>query len=187
MLIHRSNLLAALCVAGVKDVRYYFNGVHIEPDGSGAMIIGCDGARIAAIREKFEGQKSPSFTIPREAVASLKRARAAALVEIVFDPQTSLITITDEDRKTEIKAVDGRFPEWRRVIPAQIEGPLNAQIDLALVEGFVKAAAIMGFKSRTLRMFGAHSAAVFQIENVGTFTGVLMKIQGEFKPQQVVL
>ena len=101
-----------------QDVRYYLNGMLLETDGKILRTVATDGHRLALcemdLPSKATGQQ---VIIPRKGVLELQR-----LLGTEGDVQ---ITIGSNHIRAEIgdvrftsKLIDGRFPEYSRVIPA---------------------------------------------------------------------
>ncbi|MEV9065357.1 hypothetical protein AB0132_08575 [Klebsiella quasipneumoniae] len=51
--VNRAEYLSALTCAGVKDVRYYLNGIFFDPEG---FIVGTDGHRLFCGKAVTEGE-----------------------------------------------------------------------------------------------------------------------------------
>ncbi|MGR9066982.1 hypothetical protein ACP6ES_07685 [Klebsiella quasipneumoniae] len=51
--VNRAEYLSALTCAGVKDVRYYLNGLFFDPEG---FIVGTDGHRLFCGKAVTEGE-----------------------------------------------------------------------------------------------------------------------------------
>ena len=101
-----------------QDVRYYLNGMLLETDGKILRTVATDGHRLALcemdLPSKATGQQ---VIIPRKGVLELQR-----LLGTEGDVQ---ITIGSNHVRAQIgdvrftsKLIDGRFPEYSRVIPA---------------------------------------------------------------------
>jgi DNA polymerase-3 subunit beta len=101
-----------------QDVRYYLNGMLLETDGKMLRTVATDGHRLA-LCEMDLGSKSggQQVIVPRKGVLELQR-----LLGTEGDVQ---ITIGSNHIRAEIgdvrftsKLIDGRFPEYGRVIPS---------------------------------------------------------------------
>jgi len=101
-----------------QDVRYYLNGMLLETDGKMLRTVATDGHRLALcemdLPSKLTGQQ---VIVPRKGVLELQR-----LLGTEGDVQ---ITIGSNHIRAQIgdvrftsKLIDGRFPEYGRVIPA---------------------------------------------------------------------
>jgi hypothetical protein len=114
MLIPKNKLKAALLHAGDRDIRFYLNGVRVEYDGEGELLlIGTSGSALFAGRIAVDSETTPAFalTIPRD---SLKAALATGKdVYLDLRPDGAASRIGD----VMFTPIDGKFPEWQRVVP----------------------------------------------------------------------
>lgn len=102
MLINTKILKAVLLAAGKKDTRYYLNGVHVNA----RHIVATDGHRMHAYVHGQEWAHG-AVTIPREAIEAALRVRT---VDVEITPTQVGVVV--------YKPLDGRFPDYMRVIPA---------------------------------------------------------------------
>lgn len=105
MQVRTNDLKAVLLAAGKKDVRYYLNGVHVNS----RHIVGTDGARLHATSHGGDWPHDP-VTIPRE------------VVELAVKAKTLELTLTTEALGLiSYEPIDGIYPGYMRVIPAQTD------------------------------------------------------------------
>lgn len=147
---------AAALFRGVEDIRYYLNGLYLETGSNGARLVGCDGHQLAVA--KLEGDyPEASIIIPSSLVAAIK-TKAKGPKEVVlefnegqkqFDGKGGFIprdiTLTFGETTTTAKELDGKYPEYRRVVPTEVSGTV-AQFDPKLVNRVDRACAILGYK-----------------------------------------
>ena len=130
-------MLAAVAPAmGNKDVRYYLNGVNFEHVQGGVIAVATDGNALIAAREKLPDlEPFASFIMPRAIVLELLKAGRKV---------TEFTVLTDEiecDGGTRPFApIDGKFPDWRRVLPATAQPLGAASFDPDVLEIPLKAA-----------------------------------------------
>lgn len=143
---------------GIADVRYYLNGMYLETGPKGARLVGCDGHQLAVAKIEGEFPQS-SIIIPGSLVAAVKsKGQQFVTLEFleghqqfqdqdnakgVFVPRD--ITLTFGETTTTAKEVDGKFPDYRRVVPSEVDGT-TAQFDPRLVNRIDKACSILGYK-----------------------------------------
>jgi hypothetical protein len=133
MMIKADILKAMLVVAPTKDVRYYLNGILVEPSGA---IVATDGHRVLVARgAASEDPEAKDVIIPTDAV---KQALAGKL---------EYLTLTGNKLgNVEFTPCEGTFPEWRRVVPTEIsssEETNRAQFNASYVGDFGKIAKIL--------------------------------------------
>lgn len=126
-------LRALLTVAGERDVRFYLNGVCLDTTGPAPVFVATDGARMLVVRaEPLVSTLPPGcYVIPRamlEAVKPVKLSRGQSNAPVTL---TVLAPVagTDTGRAELVGAttasaplVDGRFPDWRCVVPSNLTG-----------------------------------------------------------------
>lgn len=153
---------AASLFRGVEDIRYYLNGLHLETGANGARLVGCDGHQLAVA--KLEGCFPDAvILIPGSLVAAVKpKAKGKGPQQVVLefteghqsykksgaDKGTFIprdITMTIGDITTTAKELDGKYPEYRRVVPSEVSNTI-AQFDPRLINRIDKACSILGYK-----------------------------------------
>ncbi len=101
-----------------QDVRYYLNGMLLETDGKMLRTVATDGHRLALcemdLPSKAAGQQ---VIVPRKGVLELQRLLGTeGDVEVTVG--SNHIRAQIGDVRFTSKLIDGRFPEYGRVIPA---------------------------------------------------------------------
>jgi DNA polymerase-3 subunit beta len=101
-----------------QDVRYYLNGMLLETDGKMLRTVATDGHRLALcemdLPSKGSGQQ---VIVPRKGVLELQRLLGTeGDVEVTIG--TNHIRAQIGDVRFTSKLIDGRFPEYGRVIPS---------------------------------------------------------------------
>lgn len=142
--MNRLDLIKALnfCLsaAGVKDVRYYLNGVLLEFRNDETRLVGTDGHRLATITVPSSGA-SPvghDLILPRYYAENLVKRLALSNSETVcFIPGTGHTWHDSEGG--EFAAVDARFPDWRRIEPRNFSPTACLGLNANYVADAVKA------------------------------------------------
>jgi DNA polymerase-3 subunit beta len=104
-----------------QDVRYYLNGTLFETDGKMLRTVATDGHRLAisetGLSEEGKGAKPQQVIVPRKGVLELTRLLGnTGEVEIAIG--SNHIRLQIGDVRFTSKLIDGKFPEYGRVIPA---------------------------------------------------------------------
>lgn len=129
-------LRAAFVFAGNKDVRYYLNGVLVEPapDGHGVRLVATDGHRMAVLFDADGSADAPAI-IERHKVPAIPRKCGETMA--TFDGSRATYP---GGTSLPVAYIDGRFPDWQAVVPdvAQLGGKVasfNAEYiaDLAVI------------------------------------------------------
>jgi len=103
-----------------QDVRYYLNGVLLEWRASSLFLVATDGHKLGAIacQAEIEGKEGQAI-IPRETVKVLQRlAQDAGAEDIRLEIAHRLVYVERPGSQLISKQIDGRYPEWRRVVPS---------------------------------------------------------------------
>ena len=114
--IKTNTLKALLLFSAKKDIRHYLNGVFFESCENGINSVATDGHALIAIRESIDNQYTGlSAIIPRE---SLERAVKTKSVSLIITTDNERFNIADGGNVISGTCDDGRFPDYRRVIPS---------------------------------------------------------------------
>ncbi len=103
-----------------QDVRYYLNGTLLETDGKALRAVATDGHRLSWCEVELGGKarELQQIILPRKGVLELQRLLdGEGEIEIAIGSNHIRVQI-GEVRFTS-KLIDGKFPEYGRVIPVQ--------------------------------------------------------------------
>ena len=114
-----------------QDVRYYLNGMLFETEGEELRTVATDGHRLAVCSMPI-GQALPnhSVIVPRKGVIELVRLLDGGETPLQVQIGSSNIRAHVGDFIFTSKLVDGRFPDYRRVLPKNPDKALEAGCDL---------------------------------------------------------
>lgn len=122
IVLHQSVLKALLLsvqyAMAQQDVRYYLNGVLLIIEGNKLKVVATDGHRLAFNAGIIDGNyEKQEIILPRKAVAELSKLLADSneSVELEFSQQQAKATFSGITLIT--KVIDGKFPDYERVIP----------------------------------------------------------------------
>ncbi|MDU2480980.1 MAG: DNA polymerase III subunit beta [Klebsiella sp.] len=126
-----------------QDVRYYLNGMLFETEGSELRTVATDGHRLAVCSMPLEASlPNHSVIVPRKGVIELMR---------MLDGGDTPLRV--QIGSNNIRAlVDGRFPDYRRVLPKNPDKHLDAGCDI-LKQAFARAAILSNEKFRGVRLY----------------------------------
>lgn len=102
-----------------QDVRYYLNGLLLEIRGTRARAVATDGHRLAMAEHQL-GQKSNQdlqVIVPRKAILEMFRLLDSSDESVALRIGNGQIQVELDNLKLTSKLIDGRFPEYERVIP----------------------------------------------------------------------
>ena len=147
-----------------QDVRYYLNGMLLETGGKYLRAVATDGHRLALCEAEVGGSlDEQQVIVPRKGVLELQRLMSGeGSLNIELGPNHVRIQL-DGIRFTS-KLIDGRFPEYDRVIPKESSNELNA--DREAFRGALQRTAILSNeKYRGIRLIIRDSGVVMQAHN----------------------
>ncbi|WP_410012935.1 DNA polymerase III subunit beta [Sodalis sp. C49] len=136
-----------------QDVRYYLNGMLFETEGEELRTVATDGHRLAVCSMPV-GQQLPthSVIVPRKGVMELVRMLDGGETPLKLQIGTNNIRASVGDYIFTSKLVDGRFPDYRRVLPKNPDKTLEAGCDV-LKQAFARAAILSNEKFRGVRLY----------------------------------
>jgi len=169
----RSLLAQTQYAMATQDVRYYLNGLLLLFDGSELRAVATDGHRLAYA------------SMPLEDAPQALRAEGAARLELILPRKTvielnRLLVDSDEALSIEMlpnqirfqfghisvisKLIDGRFPDYERVIPASLRNVVSVSRTL-LLQSMVRAAILTNEKFRGVRLMLAEGSLKIMAAN----------------------
>lgn len=108
----------SFCMA-LQDVRYYLNGVYIELENRCLRAVATDGHRMA-VSEVLLEQELPTtthFIVPRKAVQEILRLLPNDETTVKLMVAQNHVRLTVNGLTVTSKLIDGKFPDYRKVIP----------------------------------------------------------------------
>jgi DNA polymerase III subunit beta len=148
-----------------QDVRYYLNGMLLEIDGQTLRAVATDGHRLALCEVTLanKAKSSQQVIVPRKGVLELQR--------ILTEDGSADIAIGTNHVRAQIgdvrftsKLIDGRFPEYSRVIPAAAATAIRADRDV-LRQALQRTAILSNEKYRGIRVTVKKNVITVQAHN----------------------
>lgn len=138
-----SVIAAASHAMAKQDIRYYLNGMMLEKSSNGGVrVVATNGHHLIAIRSEkgtIKQRIKQQYIIPNKMIQSIvKSGKKGGTVEFKISSNKSLSArvgdVTYHD-----KIIEGRFPEWERVLPQ--DDSLIGPVDVApqYIESVIKA------------------------------------------------
>jgi DNA polymerase-3 subunit beta len=148
-----------------QDVRYYLNGMLLETEGKSLRAVATDGHRLALCETELEtrAKTAQQVIVPRKGVLELQRILGAeGNLELAVGTnhvraQVGTIRFTS-------KLIDGRFPEYGRVIPANPSKSVEADRDV-LRSALQRTAILSNEKYRGIRLMLKKDLLTLQAHN----------------------
>jgi len=148
-----------------QDVRYYLNGLLLETDSDAVRAVATDGHRLALCEIAYDGDDGAAqqVIIPRKGVLELQRLLGDDdEVDLAIGPNHIRAEI-GEIRLTS-KLIDGRFPDYERVIPKPEGNRMRAGREY-LRSALQRAAILSNEKYRGVRLDIAPKSLKIQANN----------------------
>lgn len=136
-----------------QDVRYYLNGMLFEATGRSLRTVATDGHRLATCRRDVVTQELPEqqLILPRKGVLELVRLLENEDKPIRLQMGRNNLRAVSEGFVFTSKLVDGRFPDYRRVMPRNSDKYVLADRE-GLRQAFARAAILSNDKLRGVRL-----------------------------------
>ncbi len=135
-----------------QDIRYYLNGLLIEIKEKNINIVGTDGHRLSFTSSSINTSNAPTQVIvPRKTIIELVKLLndTEDPIEISFSKSQVCFKFSDINLITKI--IDGKFPDYSRVIPEGHQNSFNINRSL-LLESMLRASILSNDKYRGIRM-----------------------------------
>lgn len=142
----------AFCMAQ-QDVRYYLNGLYLETSGKRLRAVATDGHRmgIADVECEGSGAHGLQVIVPRKAVQEIGRFLVDSSETIRMEISGNHIRIRVADATFTSKLIDGKFPDYMKVIPSS-QGKVVRLDRQAFREALGRVAILANEKYRGIRL-----------------------------------
>ncbi|WP_421133028.1 DNA polymerase III subunit beta [Alteromonas sp. A079] len=135
-----------------QDVRYYLNGMSLETEEHVIRTVATDGHRLALCRLNYEtALPARQVIIPRKGVLEISRLISEDEKSLKVQIGANHLRIFSNDFIFTSKLVDGRFPDYRRVLPQSCDKEIVAS-KAVLKDAFSRAAILSNEKFRGVRL-----------------------------------
>ncbi|MGH8192914.1 MAG: DNA polymerase III subunit beta [Woeseiaceae bacterium] len=152
-----------------QDVRYYLNGLLLETGSQHLRAVATDGHRLALCQveldnaKKLDLESGKQVIVPRKGVLELQRLMTGE-GQLSLELGSNHIRIQLDGIRFTSKLIDGRFPDYERVIPQVSGNALTA--DRQLFRGALQRTAILSNeKYRGIRLVIKNNNVVLQAHN----------------------
>ena len=139
-----------------QDVRYYLNGLLLETSDGELRAVATDGHRLALAEMAMDTQAfedGRQLIVPRKAVGELQKllGNGEDLVTLTLGSNTLRVTVGETVLTS--KLVDGRFPDYRRVVPDEDRCDKVVSVDRDLFrQCLMRASILSNEKYRAVRL-----------------------------------
>lgn len=111
-----------------NDVRYYLNGLLLELRDDGVSAVATDGHRLALSEVPVDTgiSETRQIIIPKKGVTELNRILSRSEEVAELNITANHISLSLGDERFTSKLIDGNYPDFRRVLPAESATPVIA-------------------------------------------------------------
>ena len=148
-----------------QDVRYYLNGMLLETSGQHLRAVATDGHRLALCQVELDGAdlEEQQVIVPRKGVLELQRLMSGE-GDLNIELGSNHIRIQLEGIRFTSKLIDGKFPEYDRVIPKESANELKANRS-EFRDALQRTAILANEKYRGIRLVIRDSGVILQAHN----------------------
>jgi len=136
-----------------QDVRYYLNGMLFEISDQNLKAVATDGHRLAIcdLKTNYKAEIKTEAIIPRKGIQELMRLLDSSESEVAITLGTNHLRVATDGFIFTSKLIDGRFPEYDRVLPKNGDRTLIANRE-SLKDSFSRAAILCNEKYRGVKI-----------------------------------
>lgn len=135
-----------------QDIRYYLNGLLLEVDENKLNLVGTDGHRLsftsATLSQTYE---KTDVILPRKTVIELIKLLDDSDEEITIEIATGQVNFSFGEISLISKVIDGKFPDYHRVIPTGHSNTFTAN-RVEILTAMQRASILSNEKYRGIRM-----------------------------------
>ncbi|MEM9173149.1 MAG: DNA polymerase III subunit beta, partial [Pseudomonadota bacterium] len=149
-----------------QDVRYYLNGLLLETDAKMVRAVATDGHRLALCESELgddTSMEARQVIVPRKGVLELQRL-VAGDGPVSISMGRNHIRVEIGSIRFTSKLIDGRFPDYQRVIPDDVQNHLTTDRE-GLRNALQRAAIFSNEKYRGIRLEIRDSGAKIMAHN----------------------
>lgn len=138
-----------------QDVRYYLNGLLLELGKDSLRAVATDGHRLAS--KEIKGikitgiEETQEIIIPRKGVLELVRFLDGEDENIKIEISTNHIRINKKKLKFTSKLIDGKYPNYQKVIPKEVEHQIKIDKNI-LKQGLIRASILSNEKYKGIKL-----------------------------------
>lgn len=136
-----------------QDVRFYLNGLLLEASDNNLCAVATDGHRLAysVSSEEISPEKVIQVILPRKGVMELAKVLEDSDVNVNVEVGSNHLRIVHPEITFTTKLIDGKFPDYKRVIPTDSGRVVKADRDL-LKQALSRASILSNEKYRGIRV-----------------------------------
>ena len=135
-----------------QDIRYYLNGLLFEVSANRLNIVGTDGHRLSftstELKQNYDKQE---IILPRKTVIELIKLLDDSDEDVQIEMSSNQVNFSFANIKLISKVIDGKFPDYNRVIPNGHQNTFTTE-RLGVLLAMQRASILSNEKYRGIRM-----------------------------------
>ncbi|MEO0423767.1 MAG: DNA polymerase III subunit beta [Pseudomonadota bacterium] len=149
-----------------QDVRYFLNGLLLEMKEGTMRAVATDGHRLSMSQMPLgeAAEASVQVIVPRKGVLELQRLLPTEGEAKVTVGTNHIMVALDGGTRFTSKLIDGRFPDYEKVVPAAVSNQLETD-KAELVQALRRASILSNEKYRGIRLELAENRLIIQAHN----------------------
>ncbi|WP_044408238.1 DNA polymerase III subunit beta [Thiomicrospira microaerophila] len=149
-----------------QDVRFYLNGMLFDISPYGFRLVATDGHRLSTcmLSDPLSHVTPSQAIVPRKAIVELTKLLTDLEQTVKLSLAKNYLTLQFMDTVFTCKLIDGRYPDYNRVIPKCNDVPI--QLDFNLFKSILQRAAILSNERfRGVRLVFEHNLLTVHAQN----------------------
>jgi DNA polymerase-3 subunit beta len=135
-----------------QDIRYYLNGLLLEVNGNRLSVVGTDGHRLSFTSTNLEQTyEKQELILPRKTVLELIKLLSDSDETVSIEVSSNQINFSFSNIRLISKVIDGKFPDYTRVIPVGYQNSFSVDRQTILL-AMQRASILSNEKFRGIRM-----------------------------------
>lgn len=135
-----------------QDIRYYLNGLLLEVNDKNLNLVGTDGHRLSFTSTTLnQSYDKMDVILPRKTIVELIKLLDDSAEEVDIEINPGQVNFAFGDIKLISKVIDGKFPDYHRVIPNDHQNTFSVN-RLAVLTAMQRASILSNEKYRGIRM-----------------------------------
>lgn len=135
-----------------QDIRYYLNGLLMEVNGNKLNIVGTDGHRLSFTSTTLANSyEKTDVILPRKTVLELVKLLNESEDDVVIEIAPGQVNFSFNEIKLISKVIDGKFPDYNRVIPQGHQNTFSVN-RMQVLTAMQRASILSNEKYRGIRM-----------------------------------
>jgi DNA polymerase-3 subunit beta len=149
-----------------QDVRYYLNGLMLEVSANNLRAVATDGHRLAYCEKETTADIADikQVILPRKGVLELVRLLSDTEDKVKVILGSNHLQVEFNDLRLTSKLIDGRFPDYNRVMPTDGNNIVTADRE-QLRQALIRASILSNEKYRGIRLILENNLVKLQAHN----------------------